>query len=140
MMESRQAARGFTLIELVIVVLIIAILAMIAIPSYRTYVVRSHRVDAQSALIDLAARQERYFYSNNAYADTLAKLNATSSLGGALYKVGVASASSSAYVLSAEALGAQAKDDKACQSLTLSNVGAQGSTGAKANDPKCWSK
>lgn len=140
MMESRSAARGFTLIELLIVLVIVAILAAIAIPSYRTYVVRSHRVDAQSALIDLAARQERYFYSNNAYADTLAKLNATSTLGGALYKVDVASSSSSAFVVSAEALGAQARDDKQCKTLTLSNVGAQGSTGTKANDPKCWSK
>ncbi|MDR6936460.1 type IV pilin protein [Luteibacter sp. 3190] len=140
MMQTRSTVRGFTLIELVIVVLIVAILAAVAIPSYRRYIVRSHRVDAQTALLDLAARQERFFYSNNAYADTLAKLNAQSTLAGPLYEVSVASASSSAFVVSAKALDGQAKDDHQCKTLTLNNVGAQGSTGDTANDPKCWSK
>jgi type IV pilus assembly protein PilE len=131
---------GFTLIELVIVVLIVAILAAVAIPSYRRYVVRSHRVDAQAALLDLAARQERFYYSSNAYTDDLAALNATETMAGDLYKVEVASASSTAYVVKATPLGTQAKSDTACTSLTLNNLGSRGSTGDKANDPACWSK
>lgn len=141
MMTARpNKGSGFTLIELVIVVLIVAILAAVAIPSYRRYIVRSHRVDAQAALLDLAARQERFYYSNNAYAGDLPALNGSSGMAGSLYKVEIASASSTAYVVKATPLGAQATGDAACTSLTLNNLGSRGSTGTTANDPSCWSK
>lgn len=135
-----RTAGGFTLIELVIVVLIVAILAAVAIPSYRKYIIRSHRVDAQAALIDLAARQERYFYSKNAYTDNLADLNATKTMAGDRYEVDVAVATSTAFRVEAKALNDQAAHDPDCQTLTLNNLGAQGSTGTRANDPACWSK
>lgn len=55
---------GFSLIELMIAVAILAIIAAIAIPSYTSYVDRGKRAEARAALLDIAARQER-FYSNN---------------------------------------------------------------------------
>ncbi|WP_283248843.1 type IV pilin protein [Luteibacter aegosomaticola] len=133
-------ARGFTLLELVIVVLIISILAAVAIPQYRRYVVRSHRVDAQSVLSDLGARQERFYYSNNAYTNDLTKLNAQSTMAGELYSIDIPSASSTGYTVRATAEGAQQKDDTACQTLTLTNLGVRGSTGSTANDPACWNR
>lgn len=132
--------RGFTLLELVIVVLIISILAAVAIPQYRQYVVRSHRVDAQSALVDLAARQERYYYSNNAYTDDLTKLNAVSTLAGDLYSIDIPSASSTGYTVRATAVGAQKKSDATCQTLSVNQLGVRGSTGSTDNDPKCWNR
>ncbi|WP_413625839.1 type IV pilin protein [Luteibacter sp. Lutesp34] len=137
--QQRQS-RGFTLIELVIVVLIVAILAAVAIPSYRKYIIRSHRVDAQAALIDVAAREERYFYSKNAYTDSLDDLNASKTMAGDRYEIGVAVATSTAFRVEAKALSDQAAHDPECQTLTLNNLGAQGSTGTKTNDPVCWSK
>jgi type IV pilus assembly protein PilE len=62
-MDSRatSSARGFTLVELMIVVVIVTILLSIAVPSYLTQVRQSRRVEAKTALLDLAGREERYF-------------------------------------------------------------------------------
>ena len=48
--RAARRARGFSLTELMITLAIIAILASIALPSYRNYVIRSHRGDATQAL------------------------------------------------------------------------------------------
>ena len=59
--RPHRYTRGFTLVELMIVVVIVSILMAIAVPSYSAYVRRSHRVEAKTALMDLAGREERYF-------------------------------------------------------------------------------
>ena len=65
-----KKSRGFTLIELMVTVVIVAILASIAIPSYRQYVIRSHRRAAQAEMADIATRELQYFAANRAFADT----------------------------------------------------------------------
>jgi type IV pilus assembly protein PilE len=47
---------------------ILATLAAIAIPSYSIYVLKSHRTEAKSALLDLASLEERYFSTANTYS------------------------------------------------------------------------
>ena len=64
-------AAGFSLIELMIVVAIAGILAAIAFPSYNNYVLRGKRAEGRNALLDLAARQERFYSDNNQYTGTL---------------------------------------------------------------------
>lgn len=61
---------GFTLIELMIAVVVVAILLAIAIPSYETYVQKSRRTDAKTALLDLAAREQRYFSVQNQFTSS----------------------------------------------------------------------
>lgn len=138
-MERQQ---GFSMVEMMIVLVIMAILASIAIPAYRKYGARSHRVDAQRALTDLAARQERYLYSNNAYADELSELGAAASIAGSYYSVAIdpAGTSSTAFKFVASATGTQKRDDAQCQTLTLDQAGRQGSTGSTTNDPACWGR
>ena len=67
---GKRRARGVTLIELLITVAIVAIIAAIAIPSYNTYVLRTHRTEAKSALLSMAAAEERLYSTLNAYSTT----------------------------------------------------------------------
>ena len=67
-MTIARALRGFSLIELLVVVVIVAILGLVAIPSYRQYNIRAQRTEAKTALLRLAANQERFYLQNNSYS------------------------------------------------------------------------
>lgn len=60
---------GFSLIELLVTLAILAIVTTIAVGGYRDYVRRAHRGDATSALLRVAAAQEKFYTQNGQYAD-----------------------------------------------------------------------
>jgi len=137
MTHNRRHLRGFTLIEVMIVVVIVAILAAIAFPSYQRYVLRSHRTEGQALLSEAAARQERYYSQNNAYANTAAALNMTGYVNGLqYYNLGISNVTATTYTLTATAKGAQA-GDKECLTLTLDQAGTRGNTGT-GTGTTCW--
>lgn len=60
-----QQARGFTLMELMIIIGVIGILAAIAFPSYQGYVKKTNRKAAIAEMSDVGQQLERYYNINN---------------------------------------------------------------------------
>ncbi|AWM60550.1 prepilin-type N-terminal cleavage/methylation domain-containing protein [Stutzerimonas stutzeri] len=123
---ARYKARGFTLIEVMIVVVIIGILASIALPNYRQYVIRSNRTAAQAQMLDIANRQQHFLLANRAYADAAALTASGFSLSGEVsphysFDVTVGSGTVPSYLITFTAIGSQASDGD----LTLNNEGVK---------------
>ena len=72
-----KEAKGFTLIELMIVVALIGIISAIAVPQYSQYVIRGNRAAAQAYMMDIASREKQYLLDARAYANSLATLSMT---------------------------------------------------------------
>jgi type IV pilus assembly protein PilE len=154
-LASRSPMRGFSLLELVIAMVIAALLAAIAIPSYNTYVLRSHRTDAKTALLDLASMEERYFSTQNIYSSTTTDLGYAGAfpvtVANGYYQVqapvvipAVAptalspGGTPSTFSITAVPIGIQLNDTP-CASFTISSGGVQTATGTDPNpNVDCW--
>lgn len=126
--------KGFTLIELMIVVAIVAILAAIAYPAYQRHVLRSHRVDVEREMMELAQNLERCMTRTNAYNQCGISGGASES---GRYKIAIDPLSASAYTLTAtpQSKGNQAKDE--CKNLSLDHKGVK-KTSSTLDVSECW--
>jgi type IV pilus assembly protein PilE len=129
-----KIAKGFTLLELMIVVAVIGILAMIAYPSYQTHVMKSRRTEAKTGLLALAQAQEEYRGENNEYADSLTKLKEATQIRAerTSYSFKLARLTPLRFTLTATPVdpGPQSKDTK-CKEFTLDQTGQK-------SPPECW--
>jgi type IV pilus assembly protein PilE len=134
--------RGFSLIELLVAVSVMGILASVAIPSYMSQVQKAHRTDAKNALLDLAAREERYFTTNNSYTNVAANLGypalPVAVPGGSkpAYDISITAATGTTYAAQALRINNQATDD--CGDYTINNQGAQGNVNGTLGSNMCW--
>lgn len=145
----RLRMRGMTLIELMIVVAIVAILASIAIPSYRNYVLRAQRTDATSALLRIAAAQEKHYLQNNAYTnnltaapgDTPPGLGTGTATEHGWYTLSVTAADATGFTAQAVAPAASPQfKDTDCRTFTITSTGVRNAfnSGSTPNKDACW--
>lgn len=134
--------QGFTLIELMIVVAIIGILAVIAYPSYQDYVTRSKRSDGKNAALEMASRQERYYFDNNSYTTDPTDLGYSASPASSpegYYNISISDDPTdditTGYTITATP--AAPFSDPDCGNLTLNSRGVKGRTGTEIMD-RCW--
>ncbi len=135
--------KGFTLIELMIVVAVVGILAAIAYPSYTDSVRKARRPDAKTALLDLAAREERYFSTNNAYTATPAALGYSGAWPASIpstaqyfYAVTVTMPDPTTFSINAVPQGDQASDS--CGTYTITQTGNQTNSNNATSSSQCW--
>jgi type IV pilus assembly protein PilE len=154
---ATRSSRGFTLVELMIVVVVATILLSIAVPSYMSQVRQSRRTEAKTAILDLAAREERYFSTNGALYST-----ATTDVGYAgafpvlvgpdnYYTVTVCSpaancdpnpnppAAPSYFITATPVAGTSQAADTECTSFSVDSAGQQFATGTYTSQ-QCWAR
>jgi type IV pilus assembly protein PilE len=143
-------ARGFTLVELMVTLLVAAILIGVAIPSYSTYVRKSRRTEAKTAVLDVASLEERFYSTNNAYTAVATNLGYPAfpaTVGSGYYTLSVTNVNAptatapGTYTITAAytALGNQSADTQ-CASFQVTSTGVQSSLSSTNVDTTatCW--
>ncbi len=149
---KQMRAKGFTLIEIMIVVAIVAILAAIALPSYREYVAKSRRAEARAQLLDAVQYMQRFYSQNDSFSKAVgstvpmtlpASLQRVPRDGGTqTYAIGFAAGqpTTTAFVLDAIPSGPMLSDK--CGTLRINNAGRREikslPSGSSATVSDCW--
>lgn len=144
-------AKGFTLIELMVVVLVVAVLAGLAFSSYEKQLLKSRRAEAKQILADYALREEKWRSNNAAYTSTLSDINGVSPVISGNYTIavtfpstgncagGVAKGSANSFIITAATVPGKVQEkDTSCATLVFTN---DCGTTTKSSTPagnECW--
>jgi type IV pilus assembly protein PilE len=154
MKMSFQPSRGFTLIELMVAVAVTAILATVAVTSYSSFVLRAHRTEAKTALLDMASLEERYLSTSaTGYSSNPTDLGYPNvfpiAFGSGYYQIKAAdfvvnlpvvnTSTPGSFSITATATGNQV-NDTACAKFTVTSAGARTalSQAGTDNTTTCW--
>jgi type IV pilus assembly protein PilE len=139
-----QYAKGFTLIEIMIVVAIVGILASIALPAYGDYVIRGKLVEASTQLSDLRVKIEQSFQDNRNYSNfvvgnggatscNLLPAGTTSAAVGTKYFSYACTTTATTYTFTATGIG-----NLSTYSYTIDQNNAKTSATPWGNGATCW--
>jgi type IV pilus assembly protein PilE len=160
--SAARACQGFTLIELMTVTVIVTVLLSLAIASYQNQMRQSRRVEAKTALLDLATREERFLSTNpqgyTTAANSLGYAAFPAQVGSNYYTITVgciagvgaalacdpnpnAPAGLAYYLTATPVAGTSQANDTQCQSFAVDSTGAQFAFNAAGanNTAYCWS-
>lgn len=121
-----------------IAIFIFSIISMFAVPTYKNYLIKASRIEAKSALLDLANRLENHFYIYNTYVNATIGTNKISDVLSSPetinkhYTLNIIAASKYTYTIQASLINKYF--DKDCVFFTLSNTGIQDAS----NKDLCW--
>jgi type IV pilus assembly protein PilE len=150
--SQRSRVAGFTLVELMVTLVVATVLFTIALPSYQTQIRKSRRVEAKTAVLDLAGREETLYSTTNAYSVASASVGYgaggfPASVGSNYYTVTVvipnpaSPAGQPSFLVTARPVaGTNQAKDTACASFSVDQLGNQSalnSAGAD-NSKTCW--
>ena len=147
MRRADVRARGFTLVEVLVVLVIVAVLALFAWPAFHTHWLRARRVDGHLALMQLQQHQARWRSDHPGYA-TAAELGTPATSPEGHYRLSVHDPDGTGYLLRAEAQGSQ-RADTGCAVLVLrleqahTSLQSHTAAGAENQEPanrRCWSR
>lgn len=135
----RRRSAGFTLLELMIVIAIIGVLTTIAFTSYQRNVVETRRKAATACLLEGSQFMERWYTTRLTYVggdpsppceNDLAPFYSFPTPG--------ATATTTAYVLTAVPLNQQLARDTFCGTLSINQTGTRTESGTAADASLCW--
>lgn len=144
----RTRAKGFTLVEVMVVVLIIGILSAVALPIYRQYIERARKTDVQASLGAAAQFMQRLMdgnngrYTINGEPPELPENLRTSPPGvepeKALYTITVETPTPNSFILTATRASTGPMANHECGDLTLDQRGRKGLKNSSKTVADCW--
>jgi type IV pilus assembly protein PilE len=152
-----SAARGFSLIELIIAVAVLGIIAAVALPVFNDSIRKSRRSEAFAALSAVQLAQERFRANNATFADNLtaaqnaspAGLGQQSTTPSGFYAITIGNATGLTYTATAAAVsGTSQASDGPCAALQVQMnngnltywAGASAGSVTEANGRRCFAR
>ncbi|QHJ00790.1 prepilin-type N-terminal cleavage/methylation domain-containing protein [Xylophilus rhododendri] len=137
MTATRKSARGFTLIEMMIVVAVIGILSAIAYPAYTEQIAKGKRSQAKAQLIAGQLWMERFYSENYRYDQNSAGTAVTDSSqfparfstvppageGTTVYDLAVSNPNRDSYLITATRKAGSSMASDKCGNFTIDNLG-----------------